>query len=163
MEKKNELSVQKCIKEVASHFTGCHYCFANWALLNTILDDIEEDKPTICYILPPSGSFTISRGATLFSDKPYTQIAFLVNTEHDFDGEENDEKVEMMKRLAKMFIMQLNQSGYFDFIDGEEIVYQVPYDTTDDNVTGVLITLPIVQESQLLCKIPDEFGYVENV
>lgn len=163
MEKKNEMTVQQCIKEVAKHFTGCNYSFANWAQLNVILDEVEEDKPTICYILPPSGTFSVKRSATMFQDKPLTQIAFIVNTEHDFDGEENDDKVEMMKRLAKMFIQELNASGYFEFIDDEEILYQVPYDTLDDNLTGIIVTFPIVQESSIMCKMPDEFGYVEHL
>lgn len=157
-----QLTVQQRIKKVAEHFTGCKYCFANWTQLNTILDDVEESKPTICYILPPSGNIRVSRGSTCFTDKPETQIAFLTTSELDFDGEQNDEKIEKMKRLAKMFIKALNESGLFKMIDEEDILYQVPYDTADDCVTGVVVTIPIEEEWRIMCKMPDEFGYVEN-
>ena len=90
---------------------------------------------------------------------PETQIAFLIGTEQDFDGEENDELVEKMKRLAEMFIIALNESGDFEMIDGEEITYQVPYDTMDDNLTGVIINLPIVEFPNNMCKMPNEFGF----
>lgn len=154
------LSVQRRIKAVAEHFTGCEYRFMNWTQLNVELDRIE--KPTICYILPPSGSLTPERGATIFTDRPETQIAFLAPTEFDFDGEENDDIIELMKLLAIMFIKELNRSGYFEFIDGEQIEYQVAYDTADDNVTGILVTLPIVEQPDLFCRMPDTFGYIEG-
>lgn len=152
------LSVQQRIKSIAECFTGCDYLFANWAQLNVELDDIT--KPTICYILPPSGTITPSLSATSFIDKPQTQIAFLCPTEFDFDGEENDELVEMMKLLACMFIRCLNESGLFDMIDGEEIVYQIPYDTLDDNLTGVIINLPIEERPRVFCEMPRTFGYI---
>lgn len=158
---KRHLSVQRRIKRIAKHFTGCHYCFANWAQLNSILDAVE--KPTICYILPPSGTLLPRRGATIFHDKPLTQIAFLAPTEFDFDGEENDDIVELMKLLMIMFIKEINRSGLFELIDDVEIQYQVPYDTMDDNVTGVLVTLPLVETPDVMCKMPDAFGYVEEI
>lgn len=163
MEHGTHLSVQQRIKEVAKHFTKCKYCFANWSQLNVILDEVEKDTPTICYVLPPSGTFDVSRGATQFVDKPFTQVAFLIATELDFDGEENDELVELMKLLAQMFVVAINESGLFDMIDDEEIVYQVPYDTADDNVTGVVVTLPIQENSRNLCRMPDMFGYVKDL
>lgn len=157
------MTVQQRIKEVAKHFTGCHYCFANWAQLNTILDDIEEGKPTICYILPPSGTIRVDRGSTCFTDMPKTLIAFLTDTKLDFDGEENDEKIEQMKHLAMMFVRALNDSGYFQTIDEENINYSVPYDTADDNVTGIILTLPIQEQWRIMCNMPDDFGYVEKL
>lgn len=160
MGNKKHLSVQQRIKAVAAHFTGCEYLFMNWAQINVEVDRIE--KPTICYILPPNGTLTPQRGASIFTDKPLTQIAFLAPTEFDFDGEENDEIIEMMKLLAIMFIKELNRSGYFEFIDGEEITYEVPYDTMDDNLTGVIVTLPIAEQPDLFCRMPDTFGYKEE-
>lgn len=162
--KKNmeHLSVQKRIKSIAAHFTACEYVFANWAQLNVVVDNIQRDRPTICYILPPSGTLQVKRGSSLFIDKPSTQIAFLVSSEHDFDGEENDELIESMKKLAKMFVKCLNDSGLFEEIE-EEILYQVPYDTTDENVTGIVVTLPIVETGEVMCSIDGDFGYVESI
>lgn len=155
------LSVQRRVKHIARHFTGCHYCYANWAQLNTILDHVE--KPTICYILPPSGTLLPKRGATTFIDRPVTQIAFLAPTEFDFEGEKNDDVVELMKLLMIMFIKKINESGLFEIIDDIEIMYQIPYDTMDDNVTGVLVTLPLEETAETMCKMPDAFGYVEEL
>lgn len=153
------LSVQQRIKKIAEHFTACKYIFANWAQMNVELDRIEQ--PTICYILPPSGMIVPERNAMQFTDRPLTQIAFLSPTDFDFDGEKNDEIVEMMKILAIMFVKEINKSELFEFID-EEIEYQVPYDTMDDNVTGVVITLPIVEKPFSACCVNgDMFGYVE--
>lgn len=157
---KKHLSVQQRIKQVAQHFNGCEYFFMNWAQLNVELDKVE--KPTICYILPPSGTITPEKGAMVFTDKPETQIAFLAPTELDFDGEENDEIIELMKLLAIMFIKEMNRSGLFEFIDGDPIEYQVPYDTMDDNVTGIIVTLPISEQPDLFCRMPDTFGYSEE-
>lgn len=155
------LSVQKRIKQVALKFTGCNYFFANWSQLNEIVDRTQKNKPTICYILPPNGTIRVERGSTCFTDKPNTLVAFLCHTDMDFDGEENDEVIEKMKRLAMMFIKALNDSGLFNMIDEENIEYQVPYDTTDDNLTGVLVTLPIEEKWNVMCQMPDDFGYVE--
>lgn len=155
------VTVQRRIKRIAQHFTGCNYFFANWAQLNTILDKVE--KPTICYILPPSGRLRTRRGATQFIDRPLTQIAFLAPTEFDFDGEENDDVVELMKLLMIMFIKEANKSGLFTMIDEVDIEYQVPYDTMDDNVTGVVVTLPLEEVPETMCRMPEAFGYVERI
>jgi len=155
------LSVQQRIKRIARHFTGCHYSFANWAQLNTIIDAV--DKPTICYILPPSGVLHTKHMATTIVDRPLTQIAFLAPTDLDFDGEKNDDIVELMKLLMIMFIKELNRSGLFEPIDDVDIQYQVPYDTMDENVTGVLVTLPLYEIPDTMCQMPDAFGYVDEI
>ena len=151
------LSVQERIRRVATRFTACQYIFANWTQLNVALDSV--DKTTICYILPPSGTITTKRAATQFVDKPLTQIAFLAPSELDFDGEKNDCVIERLKLLICMFVKAINESGYFEMIDDEEISYQVFYDTADDNVTGLLLTLPISEDPRTICKISEDFGY----
>lgn len=157
------LSVQKRIKQIASHFTGCNYFFANWQQLNEALEEVKKGKPVICYILPPSGRLSIKHSATYFVDKPSTLIAFLVHTEVDFDGEENDELIEQMKSLFRSFLKVLNASGLFEPIDDEEISYDVAYDDTDDCVTGILVNLPLVETTYAECALSDEFGYVEDI
>lgn len=152
-------TIQQRIKAVAERFKGCKYLFMNWAQFNVELSEISNDTPSIVYLLPPAGRFRFKNNGMSITDMPETQIAFLIGTEQDFDGEENDELVEKMKRLAEMFIIALNESGDFEMIDGEEITYQVPYDTMDDNLTGVIINLPIVEFPNNMCQMPSEFGF----
>lgn len=164
-------TIQKKVKAVAEKFTGTIYFYGNWAQVDVLLDRINRkeedyDKPVICHILPMSGNLRPKYGASSFMDSPQTIIAFLVRSEFDFDGEENEDKVESMKRLAKMFISALNKSGYFEMIDDEDIPYQVPYDTTDDNVTGVIITITLKElDGFHVCDINNDeenFGYADE-
>lgn len=117
------------------------YMFANWAQANVSLDKVR--KPTIVYVLPPSGNIDISWRQVI--DSPNSQIAFVCNTEFDFDGKENDGIVEAMKRLCVRFILALNKSGLFSPLDGS-IQYRVLYDYLDVNVTGIVIEPTLIEE-----------------
>lgn len=158
-------SIQQKVKSVAERFTGCDYFYGNWAQLNVLLDTLcNAKRPTICHLLPASGTLRPMYGATMFKDRPETLIAFLTPTELDFDGEENEDKVEVMKHLASLFIRALNESGHFEQIGDEYITYQVPYDTMDDNVTGVVITLYLQElKGRTYCDLSNyqglTFGY----
>lgn len=121
------------------------YIFMNWAQTNVAINKI--DKPTIVYVLPPSGSLNFSYARV--KDKPESQIAFLSPTDFDFDGHENDNIIERMKRLCILFVEAINSSGLFEQIDGD-VHYQVTYDYLDQNVTGVIITLPLVEEDGVI-------------
>lgn len=116
------------------------YLFMNWGQTNVAFDNIV--KPTIVYILPPSGTFDI--GWARVKDAPYTQLAFLCPTDFDFDGHENDDIIERMKRLCFCFIKALNASELFEPIEGS-LTYQVVYDGLDQNVTGIMITPTLVE------------------
>jgi hypothetical protein len=116
------------------------YVFANWAQTNVLLDQVK--RPTIVYVLPPSGTLTFSWHDV--KDYPSSQIAFVCNTEYDFDGTENDGIIEAMKRLCVRFVRALNESGYFDKLEGM-MTYQVLYDKLDVNVTGIVIE-PVLKE-----------------
>ena len=114
------------------------YMFCNWAQANVSIDSVT--KPTIVYVLPPSGNLSFSWRDV--KDRPNTQIAFVCVTDFDFDGTENDGIIEAMKRLAIRFVRALNNSGLFTTIDGD-VLYQVLYDHLDQNVTGVVLTLSL--------------------
>ena len=145
------MTIQEKIAAVAATFAGIEYRFMNWAQLNVAVDDIT--RPTICYVLPPSGELTPSRSARAWKDAPTTQFAFLTPTDFDFDGAENDDKIEAMKTIAKQFILAINESGEFEMIDGEALPYQVVYDTLDDNLTGIILTVRLVETKySTICK-----------
>lgn len=123
---------------VATLGSGIEYRFMNWAQANVELDHI--DKPTIVYVLPPSGTLTFKWNEV--KDAPNSQIAFVCTTNFDFDGKENDGIIEAMKRLAIRFVKALNESGLFEVIEGD-VLYQVLYDHLDQNVTGIVLTLTL--------------------
>lgn len=116
------------------------YMFVNWAQANVSLDNVR--KPTIVYVLPPSGSIDITWKDV--KDSPNSQIAFVCNTKFDFNGVENDGIIEAMKRLCIRFILSLNSSGLFSPISGN-LTYRVLYDYLDVNVTGIVIEPTLVE------------------
>lgn len=116
------------------------YLFADYSQANVALDKI--DRPTVLYLLPPSGALGVRRD--IIRDKPQTQIWFLCPSDFDFDGNDNDCRIEAMKRAALRFLAGVNDSGLFEPIEGD-VPYQVAYDTFDDNLTGICIN-PVLEE-----------------
>lgn len=132
-------TVESKVKAVAESLgDGIRYLFMNWAQANVAMDEVV--KPSIVYVLPPSGMLDF--GYARVKDYPETQIGFLSPTDFDFDGTENDNVIERMKRLAIRFVKALNESEYFERIEGK-LSYQVVYDFLDQNVTGVVLSIPL--------------------
>lgn len=133
------------------------YLYCNWAQANVALDKV--DKPTIVYVLPPSGTLNFSWSRV--KDAPNAQIAFMTPTEFDFDGEENEDLIEQMKRLCIRFIQAVNNSGMFDQIEGN-VPYRVLYDHLDQNVTGIIIEPTLKEEDGIwICCEPGERKFVK--
>lgn len=65
-----------------------------------------------------------------------------------------------MKRLSIRFVKAINESGLFATIEGK-IPYQVVYDHLDDNVTGIILTIPLVEEEGII--ICDDVGRKEDM
>ena len=126
---------------------GVQYLFMNWAQANVAMGEVV--KPSIVYVLPPSGKLDF--GYARVKDYPETQIGFLCPTDFDFDGADNDNVIERMKRLAIRFVKALNESEYFEFIEGR-LSYQVVYDFLDQNVTGIVLSMPLEEvDGVLIC------------
>lgn len=134
------------------------YMFKNWAQANDEIDHIEG--PTIIYVLPPSGDLDFNYSQV--KDYPESQIAFVASTEFDFEGEENDNIIEQMKRLCIRFIKALNESALFEPIEGR-ITYRVLYDYLDENVTGIVITPPLREEDGVVICSDDEYRHEEVI
>lgn len=143
-------TVEQKIRSIVEAMDGVNYLFNNWTQANSEIDHV--DGPTIIYILPPSGEFDINYASV--KDYPETQIAFLASTDFDFDGAENDNIIEHMKRLCIRFIKEVNESDLFEQIDGR-LPYQVLYDHLDENVTGIVVS-PRLKELQgiSMCRVP---------
>lgn len=132
---------------IEAKFSDYEYLFADYTQSNKALDTVT--KPTILYLLPPSGKLNLRYNVV--RDKPETQIWFLCPTDFDFDGAENDCKIETMKRTALRFIYEVNESGLFEQLEGD-IPYQVGYDMFDDNLTGICLMPTLVEKDGLpLC------------
>lgn len=132
------------------------YLFMNWSQANVAMDAIT--KPSVVYVLPPSGKLDFSYARV--KDYPETQIGFLSPTDFDFDGTENDNIIEQMKRLAIKFVKTLNASEYFELIEGKQ-PYQVVYDFLDQNVTGIVLNLPLEEvDGIIICD--DESRYEDE-
>ena len=85
-------------------------------------DEIDHiDGPTIIYVLPPSGDLDFDYSQV--RDYPQSQIAFVASTEFDFEGEEQ--------------------------IEGR-LSHRVLYDYFDQNVTGIVITPPLIEEEGVI-------------
>lgn len=140
---KQYVTVEQKVHEVVDKMPcDAEYLFMNWAQANVAIRDIE--KPTIVYVLPPAGKLDFSYARV--KDYPETQIGFLAPTDFDFDGHENDNIIEQMKRIAILFVKVLNLSEYFEPIEGN-VSYQVVYDYLDQNVTGIVISLKLKEVS----------------
>lgn len=130
------------------------YQFCDWSQANVELDKVKI--PTIIYVLPPSGTLFFTWREVL--DRPNVQIAFVSPTDFDFDGEENDGIIEEMKRLCIRFVKAVNESDYFEAIEGD-LPYQALYDHLDHNVTGIVISPTLKElEGVNLCDEPERLG-----
>lgn len=142
-------TVEAKVRKVAESMgEDVEYLFMNWSQANVAMDAIT--KPSVVYVLPPSGNLDFSYARV--KDYPETQIGFLAPTDFDFDGTENDNIIEQMKRLAIKFIKALNASKCFELIEGKQ-PYQVVYDFLDQNVTGIVLNLPLEEvDGIIICE-----------
>lgn len=155
---KRYATVEQKVHEVVKRLPyDAEYLFMNWSQANVAISNIT--KPTIVYVLPPAGKLDFSYARV--KDCPETQIGFLSPTEFDFDGHENDNIVEQMKRMAILFVKTLNISEYFELIEGN-VSYQVVYDYLDQNVTGIVITLKLKEVEGVNICDDDMVRYVEG-
>lgn len=143
------ITIENKVRMVAGTLKGVGYHFMNWSQANVALDGI--CKPTIVYILPASGTFTINDRHGRLYDKPEASIAILAPTDFDFEGCENDNIIEGCKRIAVQFIRALNESEMFEPVGGD-IDYQVVYDHLDENLTGIILSMTLAETEGLsLC------------
>lgn len=149
-------TVEAKVRKVAESMEeDVEYLFMNWSQANVAMDAIT--KPSVVYVLPPSGKLDFSYARV--KDYPETQIGFLAPTDFDFDGTENDNIIEQMKRLAIKFVKALNTSKCFELIEGKQ-PYQVVYDFLDQNVTGIVLNLPLEEVDGII--ICDEESRYED-
>lgn len=133
------MSIEEKIKEIAGEkFPGFSYVFENWMGADETVARVE--LPVIICILPVSGSLTLDKGR--IRDEESTAIAFVDAVERDANGEDNEKVYTRMKESAGDFIKAMNDSGYFEPIDGK-VPYKTIYESMSTNVTGVFVELEV--------------------
>lgn len=137
-------SIEEKIEQIAKEsLSDYSYIFADW--YEASMQVSKASLPAIISILPVSGSIEFRNGRTY--DTENVAIAFVDKVTKDADGSDNAEVYNRMKQAAVTFIKALNNSGYFDPIDGSQ-PYQVICEQLSDIVTGVMVELQLKEKGR---------------
>ncbi|MDD7272819.1 MAG: hypothetical protein PUG96_02480 [Prevotellaceae bacterium] len=133
------MSIESKIRKIAEEkFANFSYVFEDW---NGAAEQIDRvSLPAIVCILPVGGYLNFSRG--MVKDSEDLLIAFVDKVTRDANGDDNEEVYTRMKQAAAQFINEMNNSGYFDPIDGR-IKYQTILESASAYFTGVSIELNV--------------------
>lgn len=133
------MSIESKIREIAeSKFGNFSYVFEDWNGAATVIDDVA--LPAIVCILPTGGYLDLSHG--LVKDKENLMLAFVDKVERDANGDDNERVYTEMKRVAARFLKAINDSRYFDPIDGD-VRYTTIYESASAYFTGVFVELTL--------------------
>lgn len=124
------------IKQIAEEM-GLGYLYCSWYEANDQLDDMES-FPVLVNILPTSGRLNLSMDE--FRDNPNCIFAFF--DQLGVNEEQASATAERMKKLMKRFIVKMNESRAFDYIDGD-IEYSIAYDKMDARLVGVILSVSV--------------------
>lgn len=134
------MTIEDKVKEiVGEYFSGFSFVFEDWNTADTKLDKVE--LPAIIMVLPVSGVLQFGQHGRI-KDAENTIVAFVDKVPKEADGRDNEVVYNEMKVAAREFVRRLNESGYFNYIQGD-----VPYNTIIEQlssiVTGVALQLQL--------------------
>jgi hypothetical protein len=134
------MTIEDKVREiVGEYFSGFSFVFEDWNTADTKLDKVE--LPAIIMILPVSGVLQFGQHGRI-KDAENTIVAFVDKVPKEADGRDNEVVYNEMKVAARAFVRRLNESGYFNYIQGD-----VPYNTIIEQlssiVTGVALQLQL--------------------
>lgn len=140
------MSIESKIRKIAEEkFAFFSYVFEDW---NGAAEKIDRvSLPAIVCILPVGGYLNFSRG--LVKDREDCMLAFVDKVSRDANGEDNEQVYSLMKEKAAGFITALNESHYFEPIDGN-VKYTTILESASAYFTGVFIELTL-KELQGAC------------
>lgn len=130
--------------------------FNDWHRLNVETSKISKSIsnkdpkfPAVYIIIPARGSIDSRFGR--YRETSQLTINFLIETleRSDFDGIENDSRIDKMKQLAIRFLYHYEKSRLFEPLP-EIIEFNDLYMVTDNSLTGLSITIP-VKELEGIC------------
>jgi hypothetical protein len=141
-----KMSIESKIREIAEEkFAFFSYVFEDW---NGAAEQIDRvSLPAIVCILPVGGYLNFSRG--LVKDREDCILAFVDKVSRDANGEDNEQVYSLMKEKAAGFITALNESHYFEPIDGN-VKYTTILESASAYFTGVFVELTL-KELQGAC------------
>jgi len=129
--------VKDKVKEIVESM-GLPFQYNDWTRVNV---EVDFTKLPLCvFVLPVSGQ--LYNKHLNIHDWPNCLIAFLDLAEMDFDGEENENTVDRMKKKAFEFVSAVNNSNAFEPLP-DIIPYSVVYDYLDDNLTGIVLDVQL--------------------
>lgn len=134
------MTIEDKVREiVGEYFSGFSFVFEDWNTADTKLDKVE--LPAIIMVLPVSGVLQFGQHGRI-KDAENTIVAFVDKVPKEADGRDNETVYNEMKVAARAFVRRLNESGYFNYIQGD-----VPYNTIIEQlssiVTGVALQLQL--------------------
>jgi len=134
------MTIESKVREiVGEYFSGFSFVFEDWNTADTVLDKVE--LPAIIMVLPVSGVLQFGQHGRI-KDAENTIVAFVDKVPKEADGRDNEVVYNEMKVAAREFVRRLNESGYFNYIQGD-----VPYNTIIEQlssiVTGVALQLQL--------------------
>lgn len=134
------MTIEDKVREiVGEYFSGFSFVFEDWNTADTKLDKVE--LPAIIMVLPVSGVLQFGQHGRI-KDAENTIVAFVDKVPKEADGRDNEVVYNGMKVAARAFVRRLNESGYFNYIQGD-----VPYNTIIEQlssiVTGVALQLQL--------------------
>lgn len=140
------MSIESKIREIAKEkFPSFSYVFEDW---NGAAEQIDRvSLPAIVCILPVGGYLNFSRG--MVKDREDCMLAFVDKVSRDANGEDNEQVYSSMKEKAAGFITALNESHYFEPIDGN-VKYTTILESASAYFTGVFVELTL-KELQGAC------------
>lgn len=134
------MTIENKVREiVGEYFSGFSFVFEDWNTADKKLDKVE--LPAIIMVLPVSGVLQFGQHGRI-KDAENTIVAFVDKVPKEADGRDNEVVYNEMKVAARAFVRRLNESGYFNYIQGD-----VPYNTIIEQlssiVTGVALQLQL--------------------
>lgn len=121
--------------------------FDDWNRLNKetsklrkSIEDHDYKFPAVYIVIPSQGTIDTRFGR--YRETTQLNINFVIETleRADFDGIENESRIEQMKQLAIRFLHFFNQSDFFESLP-DTIEFRNLYMITDNSLTGVSITI----------------------
>lgn len=160
------------LREVHSRIPDCSFMYDDWSRLNLRSEELLKpcDKqsnnlafnfgqspdrtfPLMFVLLRASGEFCLKNGNA--RDYQNLTIGFVTPAESpDFDGLENEDRIEWCKDIARRFFSLYAKSGMFEALP-ERLPYKDVYNLFDSTVTGIYFELQ-VQETLGVCQLPLE-------
>lgn len=134
------MNIEDKIEEIAKggRFSSYSYVFEDWNGASAAVDKVS--LPAIICILPVGGELTFGRG--MVKDSEDCILAFVDKVTRDADGEDNKAIYTAMKGTAVEFIKALNESHYFEPIDGK-VRYTTIIESASAYFTGVFVELSL--------------------